>query len=40
MKKILSKIGKGFSKLKETKVKIIITAILTVIMLIDLNPFS
>lgn len=39
MKKILSKIGKGFSKLKETKVKIVITAILTVIMLIDLNPF-
>lgn len=39
MKKILSKIGKGFSKLKDTKVKVIVTAILTVIMLIDLNPF-
>lgn len=39
MKKILSKIGKGFSKLKDTKVKAIVTAILTVIMLIDLNPF-
>lgn len=39
MRKILNKIGRGFSKLKDTKIKVIVTAILTVIMLIDLNPF-
>lgn len=39
MRKILKKIGKVFSKLKETKVKVIITLIVTCIMLIDLNPF-
>ena len=39
MKKILKKIGSGLSKLKNTKAKIIITAILTVIMLVDVNPF-
>lgn len=39
MKKIVKKIGSALSKLKNTKAKIIITAILTVIMLIDVNPF-
>ena len=39
MKKILKKVGSGLSKLRNTKAKIIITAILTVIMLVDVNPF-
>lgn len=39
MKKIIEKIGKGYSKLRQTRVKIIIIAILTVIMLVDVNPF-
>ena len=39
MKKILKKLGSGLSKLRNTKAKIIITAILTVIMLVDVNPF-
>lgn len=39
MKKIVEKIGKGYSKLRQTRVKIIIIAILTVIMLVDVNPF-
>ncbi len=39
MKKIFSKIKKGYSVLKNTKVKLLIIAVLTVVMLIDLNPF-
>lgn len=39
MKKIVEKIGKRYSKLRQTRVKIIIIAILTVIMLVDVNPF-
>ena len=39
MKKFLSKVGKGYHKLKNIKVKIFLIAILTVVMLIDMNPF-
>lgn len=39
MKRIFNKIGKGYSKLRQTKVKIIIIAILAIVMLIDFNPF-
>ena len=40
MKKILNRIGNGFKKLKTSrKFKSIITAILVVVMIIDVNPF-
>lgn len=39
MKKIVEKIRKGYSKLRQTRVKIIMIAILTLIMLVDVNPF-
>ena len=39
MKKIINKVGKGYSRLKNVKVKIFLIAILTLVMLIDMNPF-
>lgn len=39
MKNFFSKVGKGYSKLKNVKIKIFLIVILTVVMLIDMNPF-
>lgn len=39
MKNFFSKVGKGYRKLKNVKIKIFLIAILTVVMLIDMNPF-